>query len=127
MDILVVDDNADYLQLLSEALYTKGYTVHPAPDGIEACEILTVKDIDIIVSDIKMPRLDGIKLHQFVRQLERYKRTRYIFITAYKEMYGDMLNLNPEIDFFLEKTVAVPEVVRLINKLAFGDFADVWI
>lgn len=127
MEILLVDDNADYVELLKDALYSKGYTVHTALDGIEGCEVLTTKDIDIIISDIKMPRLDGIKLHQFARQIERYKRTKYVFITAYKDMYGNMLNLDPEVDFFLEKSASVSDIIKLINKLVFGEFAGVWI
>ncbi len=127
MDILLVDDNADYLQLLKGALYSKGYTVHTAIDGIDACEVLATADIDIIISDIKMPRLDGIKLHRFVRQMERYQQTKFIFVTAYREMYGNMLDLNPEVDYFLEKTATVPETLRLVDKLVFGDFAGIWI
>jgi len=127
VDILIVDDNADYLELLKDALYGKGYSVYTAGDGIEGCEILTSKDIDIIISDIKMPRLDGIKLHQFARQLDQYKRTKFVFITAYREMYGNMLELNPEIDFFLEKSAPVQDIIKTVNKLAFGDFAGVWV
>ncbi len=40
------------------------------------------EDIDLIVSDIKMPRFDGIKLHEFARQMERHRHTKFVFITS---------------------------------------------
>ncbi len=40
MNILLVDDNEDYLMLVREALYMSGYNVHTAHDGIEGCEVL---------------------------------------------------------------------------------------
>ena len=54
MDILLVDDNVDYLMLMKDLLYSNGYSVTTATDGTEACELLDTNDIDLIISDIKI-------------------------------------------------------------------------
>ncbi|HXG00334.1 MAG TPA: response regulator [Bacteroidota bacterium] len=128
MNVLVVDDNVDYLNFLKEALFLNGYTVLTATDGSEGCKILETHDnIDLIISDIKMPTLDGIMLHAFAREMENYKRTKFIFISGYADAYADILNLDPEIDFFFDKTTPIAELLRFIDTLMFGEFAGKWV
>ena len=123
MNILLVDDNADYLQLLKEGLNLSGYEVHTANDGIEGCEMLTSLDIDLIISDIRMPRLDGVKLHAFAREMKRHKRTKFIFLSGFKEIYQTVPGLDAEIDYFLDKTTPVSGIRELVDRLLFGNFA----
>jgi DNA-binding response OmpR family regulator len=127
MDILLVDDNTDYLQLMKEALFMSGYNVHTAEDGIQGCEVLASSDIDLIISDIRMPRFDGLKLHAFAREVERYKRTKFIFVSGFKDVYGDAVKLDPELDFFFDKTTPFDEIVKFVDKLMFGNYAGEWI
>ncbi len=122
MDILLVDDNADYLELMKRVLFENGYSVVTAADGSEACEILDSTDIDLIISDIKMPRLDGIKLHAFAREMDKYRNTKFIFITGYDDVYADLMKLDPKKDFLLSKTTPLAEIVGKVNELMFGNF-----
>lgn len=122
MDILLVDDNADYLELMKRVLFENGYSVVTATDGSEACEILDSTDIDLIISDIKMPRLDGIKLHAFAREMDKYRNTKFIFITGYDDVYADLMKLDPKKDFLLSKTTPLAEIVGKVNELMFGNF-----
>jgi len=126
IEILVVDDNSEYLSLLKEALTISGYDVHTAGDGVEGCEKLTSEQVDLIISDIRMPRLDGIKLHAFARETERHKRTKFIFITGFKDMYSLIPGFDAQIDFFLEKTTPVKTIIQLVDRLVFGKFAEQW-
>ncbi len=126
MNILLVDDNADYVKLLGDLLYANGYTIHTASDGIEGCELLASTDMDLIISDIKMPRLDGIKMHGFARNQERHARTKFIFMTAFTETYKNFLPLDPELDIFIDKSMSVKEIVHLVDKVMFGKFAGLW-
>jgi CheY-like chemotaxis protein len=120
MDILLVDDNEDYLSLMKEVLDLHGYTVHTAKDGMEGCDVLTESDIDLIISDIRMPRLDGVKLHAFAREIDRYKSTKFIFISGYGDIYSQAINLDPKLDFMLDKTTPIPDLLRLVDELIFG-------
>ncbi|MBI5474013.1 MAG: response regulator [Ignavibacteriae bacterium] len=122
MDILLVDDNEDYLMLMKDLLYSNGYSVVTAKDGAEACEILDASEVDLIISDIKMPRLDGIKLHAFARETEKYRETKFVFISGYKDVYADLMKLDPKKDFMFDKTTPANEIVSMVNTMMFGKF-----
>ncbi|MBM2841984.1 MAG: DNA-binding response regulator [Bacteroidetes bacterium] len=126
MELLIIDDNTDYLHLLKEALNASGYDVHTAEDGVEGCEILATTNIDLIISDIRMPRMDGIKLHSFAREMNRHKSTKFVFLSGYKDVYSNIAGMVANIDFFLDKTTPVDMIVKLVDKLLFGDFAEMW-
>ncbi|MBI4534633.1 MAG: hypothetical protein HY708_00045 [Ignavibacteriae bacterium] len=74
-----------------------------------------------------MPRFDGIKLHAFARETSKYKRTKFIFLSGYKEVYFDALKLDPEIDFLLDKTTSPSEILKSVNELLFGKFVRMWV
>lgn len=112
---------------MKEALYQRGYNVYAADDGLQASKVISATSVDLIISDIKMPNMDGIQLFELVRGLKRYAPTKFLFISGYKEVYEDQLQLNPENDFFLDKTAAPQEIVRFIDRLMFGKFAEVWV
>ncbi|MBI4534631.1 MAG: response regulator [Ignavibacteriae bacterium] len=127
MNILIVDDNPDFLSMLNEILFLHGYNTFSAEDGLEGSTILTSQEIDLIISDIKMPTFDGIKLHSFVRNLDAYRRTKFVFLSGHREEFKDIITLDPEIDFFLNKTTSVSEIVRVVDELLFGTFAGTWV
>ena len=126
MTILLVDDNKDYLKLLRDSFFESGYTVHTAEDGEEGCAMLSKYDVDLIISDIRMPRLDGLKLHAFAREMDRYKKTMFIFISGFKNIYKDFLDLHDQLDFFFDKTTPLEQIVETVDKLMFGSFSRMW-
>ena len=71
--------------LLTKILERDGYRVKVAEDGIEALEIMEADQIDLVISDLKMPRMDGFGLLKAIRQ--DYPRTGVIMMTAYGDTY----------------------------------------
>jgi CheY-like chemotaxis protein len=67
--VLVVDDEIDILAFLVELLDSEGYRAVSARDGIAALKLIDKHEVDLIIIDIMMPRLDGIG---FVRQLRKH-------------------------------------------------------
>lgn len=65
--ILVVDDEPAIRNLLAEFLVDEGYRVHCAEDGAEALDLVATESPDVVVSDIRMPRVDGLALIQRLR------------------------------------------------------------
>ena len=126
MDILIVDDNEDYLFLLKQVFDQNGYTVHTAKDGMEGCEVLTKSDIDLIISDIRMPRLDGLKMHAFAREIDRYKKTKFIFISGFGDVYSQAIDIDPKLDFLLDKTTSVTDLLTMVDELIFGRVGGAW-
>jgi DNA-binding NtrC family response regulator len=79
--ILIVDDEVNMRLVLQAMLKKEGYEVVSASDGLEAMEILQATSIDVVVTDLKMPRLDGMGL--LGRMIREYPSTPVIIITAY--------------------------------------------
>ena len=126
MDILLVDDNEDYLDVVRQSLECSGYTVHTATDGIQGCEALASHDIDLIISDIRMPRCDGLKLHAFARATEKYQDTKFIFITGLGDLYSDKIALQPGEDFLVDKRTSLEDLLNLIDSLFLGRDREVF-
>ena len=79
--ILVVEDDADMRRGICESLTAKGYTVDAAEDGLEAVERMESKSCDVVISALKMPRLDGIGLLRKTREVS--PQTAFIIVTGY--------------------------------------------
>ncbi len=82
--ILIVDDEPKILKILSVMLKSNGYKVDTANNAIEALEKLKYNNFDLIISDIKMPEIDGI---QFMKKVfQEYWQMPFIFITAFADV-----------------------------------------
>ncbi len=68
--ILIVDDEKNYLTILSAVLEEEGFEVLTALSGQEALEIYKTSDLDLVVTDMKMPEMDGIALLENIKQLD---------------------------------------------------------
>ena len=68
--ILILDDEAEIRAELAEYLVRKGYEVEEAGDGIEGLRKFEAAPADLVITDIKMPRLDGYEVIRRVRQID---------------------------------------------------------
>ena len=66
--ILIVDDEKNYLTILSAILEDEGFEVLTAPGGSEALDIHKASDLDLILTDMKMPKMDGIELLENIKE-----------------------------------------------------------
>jgi CheY-like chemotaxis protein len=80
--ILVVDDNADLLDLVAELLTFEGYDVSTASDGAIAIEKIEMCLPDLILSDIRMPNMNGIAFRDELRNRSNTREIPMIFITG---------------------------------------------
>jgi two-component system, chemotaxis family, chemotaxis protein CheY len=80
--VLTVDDSATMRDMLLAALSALGYRVLQAADGIDGLAALRDEEADVIVTDINMPRLDGIGFIKHVRQDARYCGTPILVLTT---------------------------------------------
>ncbi|HEV3342187.1 MAG TPA: response regulator [Pirellulales bacterium] len=80
--ILVVDDSFTTRTLETSILETNGYEVRVAVDGVEALQRLRSDKIDLVISDIQMPRLDGFGLLRAIKQDQRLARTPVIMVSS---------------------------------------------
>src|ERR1700682_4497609 len=80
--VLVVNDLADQLELMNSALRKAGYRVFSAEDGQEGIEAARRVRPDLIISDVKMPKVDGIELCRLIRQDEQLKTLPILLVSA---------------------------------------------
>ncbi len=94
--ILVVDDDMFVLRLIAEALSADGYEVDTARNGREALEKTAARLYDLILSDLRMPEVDGVALYRELERREPRLLRRFAVVSGTTEM--------PEYASFLEET-----------------------
>ena len=111
-NILVVDDDKEIVESIEIYLRNEGYKVFKAYDGIEALDILTTEEIHLILMDIMMPKLDGIKATIKIRQ---EKNIPIILVSAKGEDTDKILGLNIGADDYITKPFNLLELIARVK------------
>lgn len=114
--ILLVDDNYDFIKFLSESL-SKQYNVLKAMNGKQALNILEKQDIDLIISDIMMPEMDGIEFCTTIKNDIRYSHIPIILLTAKSSENHQLEGLNVGADDYITKPFNMKILKLRINKI----------
>lgn len=112
--ILVVDDDADTCTLITDILEDEGYRVHPCLSGERALELLKQEPYDLVLSDIRMPRVTGIDLLLQVRRMKL--PTDVILITAYASLETAIQAVRGEAFDYLTKPFALSELRETVRR-----------
>jgi PAS domain S-box-containing protein len=115
--VLVVDDQPDARDLLAVVLGEHGMTVHTAGSAAEALEVLSTHDVDVLISDISMPDMDGYHLIEGVRAAGRGS-IRAVAVTAYTGRDVRDRALAAGFDAHATKPVEPEHLVHLLRTLA---------
>lgn len=107
--ILVVDDEVGVRDLLTDALQMQGYGVVCAPDGLEAWNLLRRANFDLVISDVNMPKLDGISLLKKLRI--GGDSTPVLLLTARDQRQDVTHGLREGADDYLTKPFGLEELV----------------
>lgn len=114
MRVLVVEDEPDLLNSLSEALREEGYAVDTSLRGDEGVHKAISWDYDAIVLDWMLPGLDGI---QFIEKLRRKKTTPVLLLTARDTVNDRVVGLDTGADDYLVKPCSLRELVARLRAL----------
>lgn len=114
--IMVVDDNKELLEMISDGL-TGRYRVVTAVDGIDALEKLKDNDIDFIVSDVMMPRMDGVELLQKVKGNIDTSHIPFIILTARTTRESREEGMEKGADIYLEKPFSMRALIYQIENI----------
>jgi two-component system, chemotaxis family, chemotaxis protein CheY len=80
--IMTVDDSTSMRQMVKATLQSAGYGVVEAADGKEALDYARENSVDLVISDVNMPRMDGITLVHELRALSTYRLTPLLLLTT---------------------------------------------
>lgn len=116
--ILVVDDSITVREVERKMLSVKGYEVTTAVDGLDGWNILRGEVFDLVITDVDMPRLNGIELVHRIRQEEKYS-TLPVIIVSYKDREVDRnRGLEAGADYYLTKESFQDEaLIRAVEEL----------
>lgn len=119
--ILVVDDSDDTLEILERNLSSQGFTVHKASSVEQAVDSLSFLSVDLVITDLKMPRVGGLDLVRHVR--ENYRNMEVMVITGYPSIDGAVKAMKTGAEEYLAKPFTNDElfeaVLRALAKLEF--------
>lgn len=110
--VLVVDDDREIVESIAIFLKAEGYDIEKAYNGLEALDILTSKEIQLILLDIMMPELDGI---QTLMKIRESKNIPVILISAKSEDSDKILGLNIGADDYITKPFNPSELVARVK------------
>ena len=114
-NLLIVEDNPDLLMLMHQLMSTY-YNIYIAPNGIEALDIIHQKQIDLIISDVMMPEMDGFELTRLLKEDPDYAHLPIILLTAKREMDDEQKALILGADDYLTKPFKLKELkIRVDN------------
>lgn len=112
--LLVVDDEADIRGLVVDALRAVGYTADEAPDGQKALDLLAAFRYDIVLTDLKMPGLDGLSLLARIKEL--YPDTDVIMFTGYATIRTSVEAMRGGAYDYLPKPFDPDDLVRAVHR-----------
>jgi signal transduction histidine kinase/DNA-binding response OmpR family regulator len=115
--ILVAEDNPDMRHFIASSLENEGYSVITAADGHEARQLALRHIPSLIVSDVMMPKIDGIELTKMIRSDERTSHIPVVLLTARNDQESKLLGLNTGADDYLTKPFSPAELLVRINNL----------
>ena len=113
--ILVVDDDTAARSALTELLRDEGYQVQSAADGYKALGKLDEWEPDLVITDVKMPGMDGIELMQKIR--ERFDAIGVVVMTAFGSVENAVEAMHRGADDYLTKPVHFPELLVVVGRV----------
>ena len=129
--IMVVEDEKNTNEAVCEYLKSIGYDVISAYDGAQAIELFNKKNIDLIILDIMLPRINGLSV---LHEIRKMKTTPIIMLTAVSDEYTQIMSFDEMADDYVTKPFSVvvlgKRVTALLrrekredklNKMVFGD------
>ena len=117
MTILLVDDELEYRMLIRTVLMSRGYDVILAENGQDALDKILGLRPDLIITDIYMPVMDGIKMSRAVRELADFEKVPILYLSGYDDQHTRDVVKDPRYEGFLRKGTPLAELVQWIEYL----------
>jgi CheY-like chemotaxis protein len=115
--LLLVDGDAKSLRVMEVSLKKAGFSVTTAGNGKDALEKCLISPPDLILSDTKMPEMDGFELCRRLKDDERLKATPFIFLTGQKSVEYKVKGLELGVEDYLTKPIYINEIVTRVKIL----------
>lgn len=115
--ILLVEDDSSLLAFLYQGLEAEGYRIVSAGNGVEALKLLETETVDLILSDVMMPEMDGMELCRQVKTNINYSHMPLVLLTAKANSEAEIEGLESGADFYIPKPFKWRHVLVVIKNL----------
>jgi CheY-like chemotaxis protein len=115
--LLLVDGDPKSLRVMEVSLKKAGFSVTTAVNGRDALEKCAISPPDLVLSDTKMPEMDGFELCRRLKEDDRYRGTPFIFLTGQKSVEYKVKGLELGVEDYLTKPIYIKEIVTRVKIL----------
>ncbi len=113
--ILLVDDDYDVLELLTDTLISVGHLVTTTVNGLQAYQSFSQGSFDLAIVDVEMPEMNGLEFTAKVR--EEAPDFPVILITGYSHLYRPEDVLSLDVEAFLKKPLNLPDLIKIVDRI----------
>ncbi len=114
--ILVVDDSATVRKFASISLSMQGFTVITAQDGMDALEKLPGQIVDLVITDLNMPHMDGFELIRSLRENNEYKDLPIIILTSLSDSINKERGKSLGVHSYIVKPFSLEKIQYEVSK-----------
>jgi CheY-like chemotaxis protein len=114
--IMIIDDEVSWLKVLKEVLQRRGYDVREASSGAEALKTLAQYEPDLILSDVRMPDMNGFDLLAKIKSLPRLAAKPFVFFSAIDDFHARKVAKDLGADEYLPKPMNVEDIDGILAK-----------
>ncbi|MDD3045518.1 MAG: response regulator [Candidatus Delongbacteria bacterium] len=113
--ILIVDDEENMLKMLKTFFEEKEFKCYTAKNGREALEVIEANKVDLVITDMKMPEMDGLELLRVIK--EKYNNISAVIMTGFAEEYTTTEALNLGADGYITKPFRNKELLLILKRI----------
>ncbi len=114
MNVLIVDDEKGIRDVIKEYCLFENYSVLEAENGMQAIELVNNNDIDIIILDIMMPKMDG---YTTLKEIRKTSKVPVLMLSARSEEYNKLLSFELGVDDYVTKPFSPKELIARIKAI----------
>ncbi len=115
--ILFVDDSESIREIVNFTLQNEGYNVLISENGKNALQHLDGKEINLVITDLHMPEMNGIELIKEIRKISKYQRTPILFLTTESQTEKKMEAKDAGATGWIVKPFVPAKLIAAINKV----------
>jgi len=113
--ILIVDDEENMLKMLKTFFEEKGFKCYTAKNGKEALAVIEENEVDLVITDMKMPEMDGLELLRIIK--EKHSNISAVIMTGFAEEYTTTEALNLGADGYITKPFRNKELLLILKRI----------
>jgi two-component system chemotaxis response regulator CheY len=114
--IMAVDDSATVRKFVSVSLSMQGFTVVTASDGMDALEKLPQQPVDLLITDLNMPNMDGFELIKALRENPQYKDLPVVILTSLADQASKETGAQLGVGSYLVKPFSLEKIQYEVSK-----------